>query len=128
MTKTSTKSRTAICFASSVVIFLLHFYHAAGQSYRDTSVTYGSNVFVLPDAAPVNVNSIHVAAPVNFKGIVSANNNTGVVNITHAGPIGTYLITITSGLISKNFSLTVNNPNCSSGVFSNSSSNFLLNY
>ena len=77
----------------------------------------GASTTVTPSAAPADngsVASITAAAP-GFTGTFSANPATGVVNVSNAGPSGTFTVTVTAtdncGLAAtKTFSLVVNTP------------------
>ncbi len=81
----------------------------------------GGNIKVTPDALPSNTSNIIAFTSTRFKGLLLADNATGVVTITNAHPAGTYNITVQANGVStviSNFVLTVNNTGCSQGLFS----------
>ena len=88
-------------------------------NYSNTSIaTAGGNVSVTPDAIPTGGASVTVFTTTNFKGILTVNPNTGVVQITDAHPSGAYVVTVDAGFgITKTFTLTVGNTLCSQGQF-----------
>ena len=81
----------------------------------------GGNIKVTPDAFPANTSNIAAFTSDRFKGLLLADNATGVITITNAHPAGTYNITVQANGVStaiRNFVLTVNNTGCSQGLFS----------
>jgi uncharacterized repeat protein (TIGR01451 family) len=77
----------------------------------------GASTTVTPSAGPTDNGSVAsiVAAAPGFTGTFSVNPITGVVNVSNAGPSGTYTVTVTAtdqcGLAStQNFTLIVNTP------------------
>ncbi|MES2773872.1 MAG: FG-GAP-like repeat-containing protein [Bacteroidota bacterium] len=91
-------------------------------SYNATTVANaGSNVVVIPSIPPANSAAITATASPHFKGMLSADPNTGAVTITNAHPAGIYTVTVRSfngfSMASSVFSLTVNNSVCSKALF-----------
>ena len=88
-------------------------------NYSDAFIaTAGGNATVLPDAAPTGDASVSVYTTTDFKGLLTVNQNTGAVTITNAHPAGTYAVTVDAGFgITKTFTLTVGDTNCSNGNF-----------
>ena len=81
-------------------------------NYPNAIVALSSNTTVTPDAPPTNTTGISVATNSNFKGKFVANPTTGVVRVTNAHPVGTYLVTVTAfdsvgATATKTFTLTV---------------------
>jgi hypothetical protein len=61
-------------------------------------ITVGTGTTVTPSAAPadnVSVASVTVAGSAGFTGTLSVNPTTGVVTISNAGPVGSWVITVT---------------------------------
>ena len=88
-------------------------------NYSDPSIaTAGGNATVSPDAAPTGGASVTVYTTTDFKGLLTVNQNTGVVTLTNAHPAGTYVVTVDAGFgIIQTFTLTVGNTLCSQGQF-----------
>src|SRR4051812_25118661 len=63
-------------------------------SYPDQSILLGTNVMVIPDAAPTNTAGMSVFSSTSFQGELVGDPSTGVVRVTNAHPIGTYTITV----------------------------------
>src|SRR5262249_21884924 len=77
----------------------------------------GTSTTVTPSAAPTDNGSVAsiVASAPGFTGTFSVNTTTGVVNVSTAGPSGTFTVTVTAtdncGLTAtKTFTLIVNTP------------------
>ncbi|MES2774715.1 MAG: FG-GAP-like repeat-containing protein [Bacteroidota bacterium] len=92
-------------------------------SYPNTVLANtGGNGLIAPSTAPGNVMTITASAPGTFKGLLQVNPVNGVVSVTNAQPAGTYQVTVKafngSATAVTNFSLTVNNANCSQALFS----------
>src|SRR5205085_8444164 len=87
-------------------------------SYPATGpINPGTSTTVTPSAAPADNGSIAniVASAPGFTGTFSVNPATGVVNVSNAGPSGTFTVTVTAtdncGLTAtQTFSLVVNTP------------------
>ena len=112
----------------SVLLFLAAFQNLRAQSpgvgvYPATTIAAaGGNATIMPLSPPVNVISAAAYCTTgNFKGLLQVNTATGVVTVTNAQPAGTYMITVLvfNGISTaiRNFTLTVNNANCSQGLF-----------
>lgn len=87
-------------------------------SYPSTIIANaGGNTTVTPSATPTNAPAITATTSTNFKGVLQVNPITGVVNITNAHPAGTYTVTVRASTVTSIFTLTVNNPLCSQGLF-----------
>ena len=93
-------------------------------TYAPAAISAGGNINITPTSAPAIATSITAAAPANFKGVLSVNPVTGVVRIINAQPAGIYTISLkafsSSGMVGGNFTLTVTNPLCSSGIYTTS--------
>ncbi|MFN8349376.1 MAG: FG-GAP-like repeat-containing protein [Spirosomataceae bacterium] len=90
-------------------------------TYPPTTVaTAGGNATVIPSAAPTNAPSVTAYTSPVFKGLLSVNPTTGVVNVTNAHPAGSYTVTVRAATVTTTFNLTVNNPACSQGTFGGS--------
>lgn len=72
---------------------------ASVGNYPNTTAPANTNASILPDAAPMNPDSIAMASamasPANFTGSLLVNPATGEVQVTNAGPVGLYTITVT---------------------------------
>jgi hypothetical protein len=91
-------------------------------NYPTTSLSLSADTTVTPDAAPTNTTAISVFTSTNFKGKLEADPVTGVVRVTDAHPVGSYIVTVkafaTAGAdATKTFSLNVGSP-VSCGSFS----------
>ena len=92
--------------------------HALGNYPNLTIAKAGGNSTVTPNTAPTGNTRITGHTNTNFKGKISVNTVTGVVNITNAHPAGTYVVTVsTEEEVLKTFNLTVGNTDCSNGSF-----------
>ena len=89
-------------------------------AYIDTSIVAGGNISLLPDAAPTGLTTLNVKVIGNFSGILSVNPTTGKIQITDAKPAGVYTVQLfATGFLIRSFTLTVTNPDCSTGYFEN---------
>jgi hypothetical protein len=91
-------------------------------NYPTTPISLSADTTVNPDAAPTNTTGINVSTSTNFKGKLEADPVTGVVRVTDAHPVGSYIVTVkafaTAGAdATKTFSLNVGSP-VSCGSFS----------
>ncbi len=80
-------------------------------SYPATQVAIGANSVVPPSAPPTGAVRFVVTTESNFKGLLTADPASGVVNITNAHPKGVYPVTVSAynagGVVSRTFLLTV---------------------
>ena len=84
-------------------------------TYGAASVPVGSSANVTPSSLPAAYNGalypITATAPAAFTGTLSINGTSGVVNVTNAGPPGTFTITVSSstscGVAATTFTLDV---------------------
>ena len=88
-------------------------------NYNAASAVNGGVATITPDAAPagaVSGTTYAVTASAGFTGALNLNATTGVVNVTNAGPAGTYTVTVSatppcgSNVVTKTFTLTVSSP------------------
>ena len=88
------------------------------DAYPNMSVSLSGDTNVIPLSPPTNITQLSANASGNFSGILIANPTTGVVLITNAKPAGVYTITVSSGSVSRTFTLTVTLTSCSYATFS----------
>ena len=91
-----------------------------GTYPASTIATAGGNLLFAPSVAPVNAGSITAFTTIDFKGLLSVNPSTGKILVTNAHPAGVYSITVKAAgtsSVTQTFSLTVNSPQCSKGLF-----------
>jgi hypothetical protein len=87
-------------------------------NYQTTYVTLNGNVMAIPDTLPSGTMTLSASSSAGFTGLLSADPVTGNIQITNAGPIGTYTITVAVGTcVSKSFTLNVVNGPCISPSF-----------
>jgi hypothetical protein len=85
-------------------------------AYSNTALVPGAGTTVTPNAAPADngsIASVSATASAGFTGTLTANNTTGAVTISNAGPAGGYTITVTvtdacNATAQQTFALTVN--------------------
>ncbi|MES2774716.1 MAG: FG-GAP-like repeat-containing protein [Bacteroidota bacterium] len=99
-------------------------------NYAPTTIAYaGGNASIVPSAAPVNALKISAIASASFKGLLSVNPASGIITLTNAHPAGVHQVTVRAfngfSVVSTVFNLTVNNPQCSQGLF-NAATNITL--
>lgn len=91
-------------------------------SYSNTAVQTGRNFTIIPKAVPKGITSISAESFQSFSGLLTADLATGSISITNARLAGTYPVIVTgyknSCSTKDTFLLTINNPNCSQGIFS----------
>ena len=89
-------------------------------TYPNTTIVAGENATVVPNTAPLNVQSAVAYTNTNFTGTLVVDPITGVVTITNAKQAGTYEIKVTAfgcDDTTTTFTLNVLNPPCSNGLF-----------
>ncbi len=91
-------------------------------SYPNVTVQAGGNTTVLPASAPVNTTTMVANTSASFSGILTVDPVSGLLRITDAQLAGVYTVTVVAfgpgGNFQRTLTLTVNDPNCSSGSFS----------
>ncbi len=96
-------------------------------NYPDMTIASGQNTVVVPTAAPTGgVLKLYVGTNQYFEGTITADAVTGNVRITNAQPAGDYIVTVSTGLVTKTFTLHVLKPNCSTAAFNTINANFSL--
>ena len=90
-------------------------------NYTTTTITIGGHTSITPDAAPSGATSLTAIAPAGFTGTLTVNSTTGAVNVSNAGPVGSYVVKVyaRNGCISpttRTFTLTVGAAAICSGV------------
>ncbi len=92
-------------------------------SYPASAVYAGGSAIVVPSDVPTNATFLTAYTTTDFKGQLHADPVTGNIHITNGYPAGNYFITVKINGIStatSSFLLTVNNNDCSQGLFAGS--------
>ena len=92
-------------------------------SYANSPIISGGNIVISPNTVPANATRMSAFTNPVFSGLFSVNPTTGVVSITNAKPAGIYPVTVKAtnscGEVTTTFTLTVTDPLCSQGLFTN---------